>query len=616
MLVTLLGIMRSVRLVQPWNAQFPMLVTLSGSAMPVRLGQPANVPTFAGERRQLVAFHERLQTKRCHLAVLGQFKRGKSSLINALLGAPVLPTAVVPLTSIPTFLHGAAQSTAHIQFDDRQPEERFAAESPQALAQFIGRFVTESGNPKNHLGVRQVNVTYPARVLHRGLVLIDTPGIGSTYRHNTEVTIQFLPQCDAALFVVSADPPITEVEVDFLKLARPRLARIFFVLNKADYLTEPERHTAVDFLQRVLCEQAGFAAPPPVFCVSARQALAARGTQDAALWQASGMAEVEHRIVEFLLHEKTAVLNQAVSRQAGEILLAVERRLELSRRALQLPLADLQTQARLFEKTVVDIEEQGIVLIERATAAEEAVSRSIHGQARQVLPESRQVFQEMIRTHLIREGAAWSEEPTREAIAQAMPGFFEHHWGRLHAQCGQEIQQALAPHRRRAAELVASVHQLVERLFHIPASAASTDLAVSSSEHPYWRTYKWDIRFHSIPVTWVDRLCPRRFRQARIRRRLLEQVEYLVTRNAGELEWSIQENLRKTVADFRAALGENLKAAIAATRGALDAAQRQRLENSAAVVPEVARLDAAIAEIRKLRQRLSMGEGKRGTPLE
>ena len=53
-----------------------------------------------------------------------------------------------------------------------------------------------------------------------GQVLIDTPGIGSTFRHNAQATLNFLPQCDAALFLVSADPPITEVEVDFLKEVR------------------------------------------------------------------------------------------------------------------------------------------------------------------------------------------------------------------------------------------------------------------------------------------------------------------------------------------------------------------------------------------------------------
>jgi GTPase Era involved in 16S rRNA processing len=161
------------------------------------------------------------------------------------------------------------------------------------MAEFLARFVTESANPHNRLGVRLVEAIYPAPVLGKGVALIDTPGIGSTFRHNTEATVNFLPQCDAALFVVSADPPITEVEVEFLKLAHRKLARVFFTLNKVDYLDADERGAAVAFLRQVLREQAGLASPP-IFCVSARLGLAARRNHDAAAWQGSGMAEIEH----------------------------------------------------------------------------------------------------------------------------------------------------------------------------------------------------------------------------------------------------------------------------------------------------------------------------------
>ena len=87
------------------------------------------------------------------------------------------------------------------------------APRPPREAPSLAGFVTEKGNPKNKLGVAEVQVDLPAPILTGGVVLIDTPGIGSTYRHNTSATLNFLKQCDAALFLVSADPPITEVEL-------------------------------------------------------------------------------------------------------------------------------------------------------------------------------------------------------------------------------------------------------------------------------------------------------------------------------------------------------------------------------------------------------------------
>ena len=110
------------------------------------------------------------------------------------------------------------------------------------------------------------------KILSKGIVLIDTPGIGSTFRHNTEVTLNFLPQCDAALFLVSADPPITEVEVEFLKHLKTKVSLIFFILNKIDYLDEEERQKVLNFFKQVLKEQAGYESDPIIFSVQQSRA--------------------------------------------------------------------------------------------------------------------------------------------------------------------------------------------------------------------------------------------------------------------------------------------------------------------------------------------------------
>jgi len=560
---------------------------------------------FEPERLQLDGLRRRLGEERCYLAVLGQFKRGKSTLINAMLGADVLPTAVVPLTSIPTFLRGSDSISARVLFDDGTPEERFAAPDAGAVSDFLARFVTESANPHNRLGVRMVEAAYPAPVLRHGVTLIDTPGIGSTFRHNTEATVNFLPQCDAALFVVSADPPITEVEVEFLKLARRKLARLFFILNKVDYLDADERPAAVAFLQQVLCEQVGFTSPPPVFCASAREGLAARRNRDAAAWQRSGMAEIEHQIVDFLLTEKTEVLNRALARQAGDILADVQHRLELTRRSLQMPLAELDERIRRFEESLVEIDEQRIVAMDRLAKDEARLADSVKKHAEQLLRRSREFFQDVVRTCEARGGAKWSEEATREAVADAVPGFFEREFGEAHRLCEQELRDALSPHRHRMDELIASVHQLVARVFEVPFETQEQETTLATVEHPYWRTHKWEIRFGSIPKVWIDRMFPRRVRHARIRRRVMEQVEYLVTRNVGDLRWSILENLGASVQRFREALEHGLQQTIQATRSAIDAARRRRTEDSATIAPEVARLESAVADLRAIRGRLT-----------
>jgi hypothetical protein len=173
----------------------------------------------------------RLDAGRFHLAVLGQFKRGKSTLLNALLEEAILPRSVVPLTAIPTFVQAGSTLAARVVFQGERTPETCRGDGAEEFRRFVTAFATEEGNPKNELGVSCVEVTHPAAILREGVVLVDTPGIGSTFRHNPEATLNFLPQCDAALFLVSADPPITQVEEESLEEHAQALRR-----SATDYL--------------------------------------------------------------------------------------------------------------------------------------------------------------------------------------------------------------------------------------------------------------------------------------------------------------------------------------------------------------------------------------------
>ena len=122
-------------------------------------------------RRHLAAARERVAEDRFNLVVLGEFKRGKSTLINALLGRHLLPTGVVPLTSVVTTIGAGERDRLSIFFQDGRQEERPLAELPD--------YVTEARNAGNHRRVELAHVELDHELLHAGLVLADTPGIGS-----------------------------------------------------------------------------------------------------------------------------------------------------------------------------------------------------------------------------------------------------------------------------------------------------------------------------------------------------------------------------------------------------------------------------------------------------
>jgi predicted GTPase len=150
-----------------------------------------------------------LAEDRFNLAVVGQFKRGKSTLMNAILGRDVLPTGLLPLTSaITTLCYGPTERVV-------LRRKGWTVEQEVPLAQ-LATYITERGNPGNEQGLIEARVELPLPFLRRGLYFIDTPGIGSAHLENTATTYAFLPQMTAVIFVTSVEAPLSEAEESFL----------------------------------------------------------------------------------------------------------------------------------------------------------------------------------------------------------------------------------------------------------------------------------------------------------------------------------------------------------------------------------------------------------------
>jgi hypothetical protein len=158
-----------------------------------------NGSVFVHYAQKLNELADRYSEGRFHPAVLGQFKRGKSTLLNALTRDPILPVGVVPLTAAPTFIQYGETAKISVQYQGGRPAEEFRGASTAERCAYLARFVTEKGNPQNKLGIAEVQVDLPAAILSGGVVLIDTRGIGSTYRHNTTDMLQNLNISFAAL---------------------------------------------------------------------------------------------------------------------------------------------------------------------------------------------------------------------------------------------------------------------------------------------------------------------------------------------------------------------------------------------------------------------------------
>jgi len=305
--------------------------TLTGAL--TTLAQAARLLGVAEVADQAAQVGRRLEGLVLEVAVVGEFKRGKSSLINALLDTDVLPVGVLPLTAVPTVLE-RGDPVCLVEFADGRREQHPLAE--------VGRFVTEEANPGNTLGVARVTARLHTPLLDEGVRLVDTPGVGSVHEHNTLVTDAYLPSLDAAVLVTSADPPISRAERAFLERVVEHAVRLFVVLNKADYLAPEELERTVAFTERVVRPVVP-AWPGPVYALSAR-----RGTGDPA-----APRRFRQDLERFLRTGRAAAVGDSARRSGQRLLGSLRLALDLERQAASLP-ADELAQRRQHFQAVVD----------------------------------------------------------------------------------------------------------------------------------------------------------------------------------------------------------------------------------------------------------------------
>ena len=279
----------------------------------------------------------RLSSGALHLAVMGMFKRGKSSFVNALLGVDILPTSVVPVTSVPTVIKYGDTLRLSIRFFNNKPD-LIVQESAKAVHDCLLTHVAEEHNPLNRRCVEEAIVDCPNPLLKNGTMFIDTPGFGSTYRHNTKTTLDLLRKCDAVLFLLSPDPPFTQTEVEFLKEVRKAVSRIFFILNKIDLLTIEDLNKIDKFIQSILTNNLGFPANTRVFHVSAKIGkVVAQSPENDPARRLSGMAAIRTEIIDFMVREKYFTLSQAIDDKFKEALGQIRSQLEAELRELLSP---------------------------------------------------------------------------------------------------------------------------------------------------------------------------------------------------------------------------------------------------------------------------------------
>jgi GTPase Era involved in 16S rRNA processing len=549
---------------------------------------------------RLLALRDRVQHERLQIAVIGQFKRGKSTFVNALIGAPVLPTAVVPLTAIGTFIGWRNEPLIQVQFADGRPIEHFTAREVEDIRKILSRFVTEEENPKNRLGIERVDLFYPAPILADGTILIDTPGIGSTFTHNTEAALRLIPESDASLVVLSSDPPITETELAYLHRLKSKIGRMFFVVNKIDYLTSDEQQAVTDFLRKVLTDESLINPRAPIFGVSARLGLSAKQSRDHDALKRSGMAEIEDHLVRYLATEKAQSLDEAIRRNAADVLSRASDEVELRAKALRMPLEQLEQKSSAFTEALRSIEAQRLTIGDLLRGDRRRLVDDLETRIKSLREDASSRLGQVIDEGLSHSEPAWTEK-VASALSLAIEDLFSEAGENFVHTFSRQAEDILADHRRRIDALVDQVRRTEAEMFDVSFASEAGPEAFRLAQEPYWVTERINSTLIPDLGRLIDRFSPTGLRRRRRRGRLIEETDELILRNAESLRWAIlralDESFRAAATQLEARLGD----AITATKGVIEDALTRRHDRSFATEAALDRLGRSTEALAAMR---------------
>jgi len=183
------------------------------------------------------------------LGIFGRFKAGKSSFLNFISGKRVLPVGVTPVTAVITRLHYGDRDRATVRY-------RHGSAGAVPL-ESVKTFMSEAENPGNAKGVASVTVELESLKAYRGLQFVDTPGLESVLRHNTEAALDWLPKVGLAVVAVGVDPPLSKHDIELIRALKTYTPKIVVLLTKADLVSEKERMEVAAFITTELRKEFG-----------------------------------------------------------------------------------------------------------------------------------------------------------------------------------------------------------------------------------------------------------------------------------------------------------------------------------------------------------------------
>ena len=506
----------------PTHSHEPTTRTLSNSPLSMVL----DLVTEVAARHEISALSGLLSSARSSMgqdeisvAVLGRFKAGKSSFLNHFIGRSILPVGVVPVTAVVTEIRYGVREEARVHHRDGR--------DPEIPLDLIGSYISEKENPENAKQADLITVELPEMRRFRGLKFVDTPGLESALSHNTQTSLDWLPNVGLALVAVSVDPPLSQRDIDLLKSLYHYTPKVAVLLTKADLLSEQELDEVVVYVRTQLAKN--LPGTPEVFPYSTRPGFER--------FRLALEAELISGTLERFAEERESILVRkfdTLLRECGEYL------------SLSLKSADMvQSERQALKQQVIGEKE----IVDEVKSAVRLVVQHAAAGTRSIVSNRLEAHQNDLERALLE--AFENEFPKwTKSLATMLSSFEDWLAGALREELTVlsigERNSFLAPLHKVRRQVFRTLQEFRDRLsdrtlraFGVPLRTTETEIDVVEPDTPDIRVGRvfdrnWELLSPLLPV-WLIR--------AVVRRHFARTIGYLVYQNLSRLSTQWEESI-------------------------------------------------------------------------
>jgi len=342
-----------------------------------------------------------LSREKFEIIVAGEFSNGKSTFLNALLQDELLPSSNVPTTALINKIYFRNQPTFEVYFDNGKVQNLGRQEFLDFVAE--DKHKVEGKTPKILQKIRDqfikathLEVGYPTSICENNVVLIDSPGTNDMDERRVQITHEYIPKSDAAIFLLNATKIFTASEKAFLqRILDADIKKIFFVINFKDVIRTEEEFAEIQ--QVVIDHLPNGVESPKIYFVSALHALnhyrrlkgvevkstgrrAQRKQERVLTIEESGMLEFEQQLMQFLSSESgTEKLRKPIERAVRLLESIVDDHILFERNSLNHNIDDIGTRVAEIEKQLIkvesDLSQTTKRIVQKISLESEAISR-------------------------------------------------------------------------------------------------------------------------------------------------------------------------------------------------------------------------------------------------